>query len=226
MLSSLAGSGDRDAGGDFATSPPQVNDGPADLADRIGPVDLTKAPPSLAIACENGVGALAFQMPCLVGMNLPGQGGVGTHVTECRMVQAGTPVAWSFLLPLGELAACLGEANEIEKGLAAVDEALARCKARHEQWYVPELLRMKGDLLLRQNAAVAAEDHFIQATRLATLQDARSWQLRISMSHARLLGGLGRQAEARSLLGQVHAWFSEGFTTADLRRASDLLAEL
>ena len=54
-----------------------------------------------------------------------------------------------FLLPLGELAACLGEANQIEKGLAAADETLGRCKARQEQWYVPELLRIKGELMLK-----------------------------------------------------------------------------
>jgi predicted ATPase/DNA-binding winged helix-turn-helix (wHTH) protein len=54
-----------------------------------------------------------------------------------------------FLFPLGELVACLGEANEIRKGLAAVEEALERCQAKHEQWYVPELLRIKGELILK-----------------------------------------------------------------------------
>ena len=58
-----------------------------------------------------------------------------------------------FLLPLGELAACLGEAGEIKQGLATVDEALARCEARDERWYEAELLRIKGELLLHDGRA-------------------------------------------------------------------------
>src|SRR5262249_47336961 len=42
-----------------------------------------------------------------------------------------------FLLPLGEFAACLAEAGEVDQGLAAVNEALARCEARDERWYQP-----------------------------------------------------------------------------------------
>ena len=53
-----------------------------------------------------------------------------------------------FLLLLGELAACLGKAGEIALGLETVDEALSRCKARDERWYLPELLRIKGELIL------------------------------------------------------------------------------
>jgi hypothetical protein len=35
-----------------------------------------------------------------------------------------------FLLLLGELAACLGEAGDVAVGLETVDEALARCEGR------------------------------------------------------------------------------------------------
>src|SRR5262249_6129196 len=55
-----------------------------------------------------------------------------------------------FLLPLGELAATLGAAGEIALGLSTVEEALAHCRAREEGWYVAELLRIKGELVLQE----------------------------------------------------------------------------
>jgi predicted ATPase len=129
---------------------------------------------------------------------------------------------------LGEYAAALGQAGDVAGALSTMEGSLDRCERSEERWYVPELLRMKGELLLRQNgadAATAAGEHFNQAIHLATLQDARSWQLRSSASLARLWGELGRKTEARSQLSEVYSWFSEGFTTADLQVARALLSE-
>src|SRR5205823_3460716 len=61
-----------------------------------------------------------------------------------------------FMLLLGELAVCLGEAGEVAPGLATVDETLARCEARDERWYVAELLRIRGELAMLEDAADAA----------------------------------------------------------------------
>jgi hypothetical protein len=84
---------------------PSIAEAGPDLAERIGPVDLTKAPPTLPITCDKCSGALAFEMPCLVGMSiLPDRSQPGYHVTECRMAQSGSPLVWQFLLPLAELA--------------------------------------------------------------------------------------------------------------------------
>src|SRR3712207_5727223 len=49
----------------------------------------------------------------------------------------------------GELAACLGDAGDVEQGLATVETMLQHCRAREEDWYLPELLRIRGDLLLK-----------------------------------------------------------------------------
>ena len=68
-----------------------------------------------------------------------------------------------FLLLLGELAVCLGEAGEVGVGLETIKEALARCEARDERWYFAELLRIRGELILLEKApasGAAAEDHF------------------------------------------------------------------
>jgi predicted ATPase/DNA-binding winged helix-turn-helix (wHTH) protein len=133
-----------------------------------------------------------------------------------------------FLIPLGELAACLGDANEIEKGRAAVEETLERCKARHEQWYVPELLRIKGELLLKDTqhqSASAAAQCFSQALTLAKQQGALFWELRNALSLARLRLVQDRKSDASRILAPAYAAF-EGLKIADARAAKALLNRL
>ena len=133
-----------------------------------------------------------------------------------------------FLLPLGELAACLGEAGEAARGLATIDEALARSQAREEGWYLAELLRIKGELLRKSDstATATAETCFVQAIEIARQQGALFWELRSAMSLARLKHDQNRRADARKILQPVYAKFTEGFATADLRDAEALLDKL
>jgi len=123
-------------------------------------------------------------------------------------------------------------------GLGRLDEAHdAVCKAIEaagegkddQQWYIPELLRIRGEVLLRQtsNQAVqAAADCFAQAAEMARKQGALSWELRVALSLARLLRGQGRSAEAVGILRPVYDRFTEGFATADLQQAKCLLEQL
>jgi predicted ATPase len=134
-----------------------------------------------------------------------------------------------FLLPLGELAACLGEAGEVGQGLAAVDEALARCQARDERWYEAELLRIKGELLLHGGelrSVAAAEQHFDKAMDVARNQGAQFWELRTAMSVARLRLSQNRRDDAHLALSSAYGKFAEGFETADLRTARAMIAQL
>ena len=57
-------------------------------------------------------------------------------------------------------------------------------------------------------------------------QLAKSWELRTSMSMARLWRDQGKRDEARDLLAPVYGWFSEGFETPDLSEARTLLVGL
>jgi predicted ATPase/DNA-binding winged helix-turn-helix (wHTH) protein len=134
-----------------------------------------------------------------------------------------------FLLLTGELGLCLGEAGEVARGLATVEEALARCEARDERWYVAELLRIRGELIILENApdaAARAERDFWRGLDYAHDQGALSWQLRGATSLARLLRDQHRATEAREILRPVHDLFTEGFTTADLQQAKNLLEQL
>jgi predicted ATPase len=133
------------------------------------------------------------------------------------------------LLPLGELAACLGEANEVESGLRSVEEAIARCDGRHEQWYIPELLRIKGELMLKdaqQQSTSPAEQCFLEASALASQQGAPFWELRNALSLARLCVRQDRNAEAAQILTPVCAAFADARQVADAREAKALLATL
>jgi predicted ATPase len=106
-----------------------------------------------------------------------------------------------FLLLLGELAAYLGQVGEMAPGLAIVEDTLARCEARDEGWYIADLLRIGGELILLEgaaDAAVVAEQHFRRAFDLARRQDALFWELRTATSLARLWLDRHRAAEARA----------------------------
>ena len=134
-----------------------------------------------------------------------------------------------FLLLLGEFAAFLGKTGESGLALETIEEALARCKARDERWYLAELLRIKGELMLLQNAVDApavAEEYFLEALDCAHRQYALSWELRTATSLAQLWRDRYRAAEARELLHPVYNRFTEGFDTADLKSARVLLDTL
>ena len=94
------------------------------------------------------------------------------------------------------------------------------------RWYLAVLLRIKGELILLQNAVNApavAEEYFLEALDCAHRQDALSWELRTATSLARLWRNRRRTADARELLLPVYHRFTEGFDTADLKSAKALL---
>jgi predicted ATPase len=51
-------------------------------------------------------------------------------------------------------------------------------------------------------------------------------ELRAAVHLSRLWQQQGKLDQARSLLGEVYGWFTEGFDTADLKEAKALLDEL
>lgn len=129
-----------------------------------------------------------------------------------------------FLAAMAELHQ---EAGQLREGLAAVEAALERCERHHESWCMPEILRIKGELMLRGGAeTTAAAEQFRRSLDIAARDGALSWELRSAMSLARLLLAQGERDAARSLLAPVLGRFAEGFGTADLREAQTLLAAM
>jgi predicted ATPase/DNA-binding winged helix-turn-helix (wHTH) protein len=130
---------------------------------------------------------------------------------------------------LGALAEGLAGLGRLTEALATVDRALASANRGGERWFVAELLRTKGELLLHRaddQSISAAERCFAEALDAAREQDALSWELRIALSFARLRAAQDRQDDARQLLAPVYDRFTEGFETPDLRSASAMLQAL
>jgi predicted ATPase len=131
-----------------------------------------------------------------------------------------------FLAVLAEGLAGLGRLNE---ALSTVNTALARAQRGGELVYAPEILRTKGELVLKNGvpgSAAAAEGCFLQAIDMARQQGALLWELRATLSLAQLKAQHGRQDEARSELSLIYGQFTEGFASGDLSAARSLLCEL
>jgi len=127
---------------------------------------------------------------------------------------------------LGALAEGLAGLGRLTEALDTMDRALAAAERGGERWYVAELLRTKGELLLcgaGDQSTGAAERCFSAALEVARQQYALSWELRAALSLARLRVRQGRQDDARQLLAPVYKRFTEGFETPDLRSASAML---
>ena len=127
---------------------------------------------------------------------------------------------------LATITAVYAEAEMSDEGLQIVAEALELVEAG-ERIYQAEIHRLHGELLLIKGAAPAdVEAQFNQALAVARRQQARSWELRATLSLARLWQSQGKVLEARDRLSTIYHWFTEGFDTRDLQEAKALLAEL
>ncbi len=131
-----------------------------------------------------------------------------------------------FLTALGQMAEALGDAGQFADALATVERGIERSQ---RGWLAPELLRVKGELLMSRGTTGttdALEDVFRRALDATREYGAQSWELRAATSLARLLRDQGRAADAHACLRPIHDRFTEGFGTADLIAAKQLLEQL
>ncbi len=135
---------------------------------------------------------------------------------------------WHIYLTMSDFAEVVAKAGHLEEISAIVDETLERAERNQELWAVPEALRIKGELLLSRNEPDPglAEEYFVRSLDRARAQGAPSWELRTAISIARLQRHQGKREEAGNLLELAYGRFTEGFDTADLKRAKQLLDEL
>jgi predicted ATPase len=152
------------------------------------------------------------------------------------------------------LAHAYSAAGQMEAGLAAISRGMVFVQKNGERILEAELHRVKGELLLnaerrRQNderntknggqdtapiqpssfslhRSEEAEACFLKAIDISRQQQAKMLELRAATSLSRLWSSQGKKSEARILLSDVYAWFTEGFDTSDMREAKVLLEEL
>ena len=125
------------------------------------------------------------------------------------------------------LANASARCGNVDEGLATVEEALAMIRTSGERFCLPEIHRIKGELLLAGsiNDRNAAEVAFGEALSVARALQAKPLELRAAMSMARLWRDQGKPQQARELLTPVYGWFTEAFDTQDLKEAKALLEE-
>jgi hypothetical protein len=83
-----------------------------------------------------------------------------------------------------------------------------------------------GEMELARGKSDKAQKYFERALAIARQQQAKSWELRASMSLARLWRDQGKPQQARETLAPVYGWFAEGFDTRDLKEAKARLDRL
>jgi tetratricopeptide (TPR) repeat protein len=96
----------------------------------------------------------------------------------------------------------------------------------HMRGLESEFLRLKGEIATAAGDQAGAEGFYQRALEAARRQEVRSWELQTTISFSELRRRQGRVGEARQMLAAVYSSFSEGFETADLKKAKALLAGL
>jgi class 3 adenylate cyclase/predicted ATPase len=146
----------------------------------------------------------------------------GLNVLHATRMDLGQPYFLSMLID-----ACI-DAGRFADATNGITEALALADEHEDRNFEPEIRRLKGELLLRQDSSreADAKSCFERAIEIARAQSAKSLELRATTSLARLLATQGHCEEARTMLADIYDWFTEGFETADLIDAKKLLDEL
>ena len=121
----------------------------------------------------------------------------------------------------------LARVGQVEQAQTVIADLLEQ--ARESPTYLlPELLRTQGDILLAGHPkdCERAETFYLQAIRQAEADGALGWELRAALSRARLWQWLGRRSDAAERLRRTLSKFTEGFETADLVEAEQLVQSM
>ena len=126
------------------------------------------------------------------------------------------------------LAMAYAELGQPDDARRCIDDAIDKVERSKEKWCEAEVHRIAGEIALKSPASdrEKAEKYFDRALTVARQQQTKSWELRASMSLARLWRDQGKVQQAHELLAPVYGWFTEGFDTRDLKDAKVLLEEL
>ena len=139
-----------------------------------------------------------------------------------------TGAAWILPLYLGWLSVAYAKTGQVEQALGHLSTALDLTQATSVRCYEAELLRLKGQVLLARDirSEAEAETEFGKAIVLAQQQDAKLFELRASVSLARLWMHQEKRSQAHDLLLPIYAWFTEGLATPYVQEARELISQL
>ena len=182
----------------------------------------------LSIATEHGMAFISNAATFFRGWTMAAAGRDHEGIAEMRQSLSDPMVAGSSIVMLAALAETCGQNGRAEEGLDVVAKGQATAEQTGHRMAEAELHRVKGELIMiRDPGNVAeAERSLRTAIEVARRQGARLFELRATVSLARLLKQQGKTVEARPMLREIYNWFTEGFDTADLKDAKALLDQL
>ncbi len=189
-----------------------------------------RAEAAIAIASEHGIAFDLAYGTFARGWALAEQGYLDDGIAEMRSAATGLETLGFAMRPrwFAFLAETCTRRGDPSAALELLVEGFAVMDSSGYSMYEAELHRLKGELSrMRDAESVAhAESCFRTAIEIARRQSAKAWELRATMSLARLLEQQARRDEARMILAEIYGWFTEGFDTADLKDAKALLDRL
>jgi len=185
----------------------------------------------LALANEKGAALWrAFGMlsqGCVLALTGKSSDAAQTITAGLAEFRATGSTFWTPLF-LSYLAKAHAELRQFDDAWRCIDEVITAVQATKETLCQAEVHRVAGEiaLLSPERDVAKAEAHFERALTVARAQQAKSWELRAAMSMAGLWRDEGKVQQARKLLASVYGWFTEGFSTRDLKEAKALLDAL
>ncbi len=203
----------------------------------------------IALSTEHGLPYFVAEGMIWRGWALAAQGQAEEGIAQIRHGITSYQTTGARLRPEYHalLAEAYGRAGQAEEALRILAEPLAVVSTYGERYsYTAELYRLKGELTLHQGHHQAtgkrqrahratdprspttefqreAEAWFLKAIKVAQRHQAKSLELRATISLARLWQHQGKQAEAHGILVDISKGFTEGFDTKDLQEAKALL---
>jgi tetratricopeptide (TPR) repeat protein len=220
----------RESGHLFSLAAALINAAMLCLLRRQPEAALSHADEAMVLSEENGFTQWRALAQSVHGAALTESGQLDRGVAELQESIAvqearGGPLRQA---PIAYLARCYSMMGRTDEAVSMLDEALAHGERSGAKVWQAETLRLKGEVLLvhRPTATASAEACFRAALDVARTQDARWWELRTSVSLARLLRDTNRRDEARTMLADIYGWFTEGFDLPDLKDAKALIDEL
>ena len=197
---------------------------PERFLERVGEADR--------LAREQGIAFISqVSVPQATGLAMLHDGRPGEAIALLQQgIERWTKVGGHVRIPYlkSALAEAVARQGDLDRALLLVDECLEQIErpAWQEREWLPEVLRLKGWILMRQGRDHEAEAQLRASLECARQQQAKSWELRSAVTLAALLSRRGQPDAAREVLAPVYGWFTEGFDTRDLQEARALLAEL
>ena len=185
---------------------------------------------SLAICSEQGFtlaltrGVMNIGWSCaMLGKASEGVREIEKGLALYHSTQQKTPLTY-YLSLLADIRLLTGA---FERGLAAVDEALACAEANLDRFYLPDLYRLKGELLQAAGASLQEVRGWLERAVASARESGAAWfELKAAKSLAGVLEVQGDKARARVLLTTAMGKIRGGENTRDFKEALQLLQKL